>query len=96
VAFWANMSSLYQNKGLDELYTMVPKYQSEIKLYHKATKKFLNLKMFEKIVNMPYIFYLNTHSCKYACACNISGLRLIIQVIEVWSKILFCLSCKVC
>jgi len=25
VAFWANMSSLYQNKGLDELYPMVPK-----------------------------------------------------------------------
>jgi len=33
VAFLANMSSLYQNKGLDELYPMVSKYLSEIKLY---------------------------------------------------------------
>jgi len=33
VAFWANMSSLYQNKGLDELYPMVQKSLSDIKLY---------------------------------------------------------------
>jgi len=38
---------------------------------------------------MPYIFYLNTHSCKYACGCNVCGLRLIKQVIEVWSKFCF-------
>jgi len=38
---------------------------------------------------MPYIFYLNTHSCKYACGCSVCDLRLIIQVIEVWSKFCF-------
>jgi len=33
------MSSLYQNKGLDELYPMVPKYLSEIKLYRIKQQK---------------------------------------------------------
>jgi len=50
---------------------------------------FLNVLEHFYCVNMPYIFYLNTHSCMYACGCSVCGLRLIIQVIEVWSKFCF-------